>query len=144
MRSSPQPWGPTTWGLAFVLAFLIGVWLGLNGYAKPAVIASFVIGSLVQLPESQRQAVIGAFRDALRVTDLGFRKAALHMGLDPSDLRRALEGEQRFDVWRIEMLPDETVRCFYYFRAVRLGLPALVQSALKMGPAFQNSGEKSA
>lgn len=135
-RGSPHTWDPTPWVLGLVLAYLVGWWLAMHGCERYVVLLCLFVGGLVELSEQQRQGLVGDFRDALRQTDVGIRKAALHMGIDASDLEKMLRGLQRFDVWRIEMLPDETKRCFYFNRAQRLGLPTFVRQALKMAPAF--------
>lgn len=136
MSTRPTTWEPLSLGLLCVLAFAIGAWMAVHGYEQQLVVACFTVGGLVQLSESHRQSLVEDFRFALRDTDLGIRKAALHMSIDPSDLERMLGGLQRFDVWRIEMLPEETRRCFYFRRAQRLGLPTYIRHAVKMIPAF--------
>lgn len=136
MRSNPIRWDPSPWGLAYGLGVAAGCWLSLNGYAHTTVVACVVVAGFVQLSELHRQAFIEDFKAALRDTNLDQCEAAHAMKLDPSDLGKMLRGDQRFDVWRLEMLPDETRCCFYFRRSHRLGLPAFVRSAMKMAPAF--------
>lgn len=131
-----MPWAPMTWGLLTVFGFCCGVWLAQHGYAQPAVSLCFLTGGFVQLSEICRQAFVQDFNDALTDTHLHQRDAAHWMKLDPSDLGKMLRGDQRFDVWRIEMLPEETRRCFYFRRTKRLGLPEFIRTAVKMVPAF--------
>lgn len=127
---------PTTWVLLSVLAFLVGLWMAIHGYAKVGVVICFALGGIVQLTELQRQAFLADFDAALTDTGLSHRDAADRMKLDPSDLGKMLRGDLRFDIWRLEMLPDETRRCFYFRRAKRLGLPEFIRSAVKILPAF--------
>jgi uncharacterized membrane protein len=124
----------------FVVVVGVGLWLGTrfaaSGYGLHAICAASWCIGLVQISDERRREVAQALRDALKETNIGVRDAAAHMQLDPADFSRALTGERKLDIWRIEMLPVETRRCFYFFRAQRLGLPTFVQRALKIAPAF--------
>lgn len=137
MTRNPTLGAPMRWVFCVVLAYAVGLWLAINDYARLTVPICLFVGGFVQLSELCRQAFVADFVDALTDTHLSQRDAAKHMGLcDPSDLGKMLRGEQRFDAWRIEMLPDETKRCFYFRRADRLGLPEKIRRAVKIAPAF--------
>jgi hypothetical protein len=140
MRGSPDTWEPITWGVIALGALV--VLLQLPVWVSDAVMLMSVFG-LVQLNERQRDEVAEDFRNAvMHDTPLGLVNAARHMGINDSDLGKMLRGGQRFDIWRIEMLPEETQRCFYFRRAQRKGLPTFICRALKIVPAFQVDMER--
>lgn len=122
--------------LLVVLAFEVGIVLGFYGFQGAVVgFAALSLGA-VQLADQRQRQVNGAFRDALRITDIGLCDAAKWMGMDPADLTRALAADRKLDLWRIEMLPSETLSLFYALRAQALGLPSFIRRALDMAPVF--------
>ncbi len=122
--------------LLVVLGFTLGVWMALAGYVLHTIVAASWCIGLVQLADQRQRDVNDAFRDAIRITDIGLCDAAKWMGLDPADLTRALALDRKLDLWRIEMLPDETVSLFYVLRAQKLGLPTFIRRALDVAAIF--------
>lgn len=97
---------------------------------------TLIILGLVLLTDDQRRTAANRIREALRLADLGIRKAALHMELDPSDFERALSGERKLDLWRLEMLPDAFHQHFHLLGLRDRGLPDTAMAALKIAPAL--------
>jgi hypothetical protein len=140
---------PTTWTVSrgFYLAviplgFILGVWLSLLGYGIPVVVSAMFTLGLVQLSDDQRRVVSARIRQALLNSGIGIRQAARIMEMDPTDFERALSGERKLDVWRLEMLPREFQREYNVLALADSGLPERFAKFLQMAPALPFISEK--
>lgn len=96
------------------------------------VYASGLIGlfGLVVLSDEDRRAAANRIREALRLADIGLRKAALYMNLDHADLQRALSGERKLDFWRLQMLPRIFHQHLNILTLRDIGLPDYARAAV--------------
>lgn len=93
---------------------------------------------LVHLSEDQKRASGADIRLALRRADIPITKAARIMGMDASDLEKALNciPGRRLDWWRLEMLPDEFWQELWPLLAARKGLPQQAKTFVKALPVL--------
>lgn len=126
---------PTTWAVV-ALGLALGYLLALLGYAVPVAISTAVVLGVVQLTEEQRRAVSARIRQALLNCNIGIRQAARIMEMDPTDFERALSGERKLDVWRLEMLPREFQREYNVLALTDSGLPERFAKFLQIAPAL--------
>jgi hypothetical protein len=123
-----------------MLVFMVGLGLALGiqahryGHGRHVGLAALAILGAVQLTEAHRTQTAERIREALRRADIGIRKAALHMQMDPSDLERALKGIKPLDVWRLEMLPDTFWREWWPLVARDKGSPEIFSTWLQVLP----------
>jgi hypothetical protein len=131
--------------LAIALGLAVGLFASMHGCGRViGTVALFGLGA-VHLSEAQRRDAANRIREALRRADIGIRKAALHMELDPSDLERALKGERTLDLWRLEMLPDQFWREYWPLVARDKGAPEIFSTWLQVLPhLFALKEEKTA
>lgn len=123
---------PTT--LAVVCGALIGVCASVNGYGHIVAYTALIGLGAIQLTEDIMRREASMIREALRRADIGIRKAALHMEMDPSDLERALNGTRKLDWWRLAMLPDAFWQELWPLLAEARGVPSSFRTFLKVAP----------
>ncbi len=122
--------------LAVALGLAVGAWSAQHGLAGPVAALAFIALGVVQLSEQQRQHSAAMIREALRRADIGIRKAALYMDMDPSDFERALTGVRKLDWWRLEMLPRAFWVELWPLIAEDKGVPAIFRTFLRILPAL--------
>lgn len=131
--------------LLCVLAFVGGAYLAINGLFGETVLCSLLSLGLVQLTEDQRQQVGARVREALRRADISLKSAAAQMQMDPADLTRALDGERKLDLYRLEMLEPVFHQEWWPLVARDKGVPEVFGTWLKALPVlFATSDKRSA
>jgi hypothetical protein len=133
-RKHAVPNSPTLLVIVVLLGLAGGTLAHRYGHGRIVGLLSLAVLGVVQLTQEQRERGAQRIREALRRADLGIRKAALHMEVDPSDFERALKGEQKLDLWRLEMLPDAFWREYWPLLARDKGAPQIFSTWLTVLP----------
>jgi hypothetical protein len=149
MSHRPTSWtdfSPAFVAIVITLGLVLGMELGILGYGVPAMFITLAAAGLVQLTDDQRRRKAARIRQALLNSNIGIRQAARIMEMDPTEFERALSGERKLDVWRLEMLPIEFHRECNVLELADSGLPERLAKFLQMAPAlpFINSDQRSA
>lgn len=87
---------------------------------------------VVQLTDAHLRATAQRIREALTLCGLQQKEAAYLIGLDPSDFQKALDGQRKLDLWRLEMLPEDFQRHYSLLVLRDRGLPDYARTALKV------------
>jgi hypothetical protein len=122
--------------IVLTLGFVLGTVLALWGYGVPVAGFALTLTGLVQLSEDERRRSADRIREALRLADIGIRQAARIMEMDPADFERALTGERKLDLWRLEMLPASYWQEFWPLLARDKGNPASFRTFAQILPVF--------
>lgn len=138
MRARPTKLGESNrvFVLLSILGFLVGAYCALEGRHTELLLISISGLGLVQLEESKRRGVGDRVRDALNRAHIPLKEAAAIMKMDQGDLTRALNGEMKLDLYRLEMLPDEFHQEWWPLQAHAKGVPELFKTWLKVLPVL--------
>jgi hypothetical protein len=143
MRARPSQLEPNRLVvLLSILGFVFGVWLSLNGLHTELVLTSAFGLGLVQLAEDDRRKVGARIREALRRADISLKEAAALMHMDQGDLTRALCGDMKLDLYRLEMLPLKFHQEWWPLQARDKGLPEQFHTWLKTLPVLFGSEQE--
>lgn len=91
-----------------ILAAIFGTPFSLGG--------AFMLGQLV--------------RDALRMSDISIKQAAILMDLDHSQLVRQLDGVENLSLRRMQWLPKKFFSWFFFLGLLMVGMPKAVRRAV--------------
>jgi hypothetical protein len=127
------------------LGLSVGLYATSRGLGGETVLCSLFCLGLVQLTDNERRQVGARVREALRRADISLKDAAAQMRMDPADLTRALDGERKLDLYRLEMLEGKFHTEWWPLLARDKGLPEMFHTWLKSLPVlFAAKEEKSA
>lgn len=132
---SGRPQSVAFWLAALALGLCLGILAGVCGYGVPVALATVTILAAVQLDDARRRSMERAawrIQEALRRADISILKAALYMEMDRADLHKALAGERKLDIARLELLPDRFHQEHWPLIAEDHGVPALFNTFLKL------------
>lgn len=130
--------------LVVLLGVAVGALLTRYGFFGETVLSALFSLGLVQLTDDQRQRAAGRIREALRRADITLGAAAADMRMDQAELTRALAGERKLDLYRLEMLPDVFWREYWPLLARDKGLPDIFHTWMKALPMVLGGQERSA
>jgi hypothetical protein len=87
---------------------------------------------------------LGTLKMAIRTEADSQKAVAIDAGIDPSNLTRKLNGEERLSLHDLDKLPEEVQRAWHLEELARMGLPQRAKRWLVIARAVEGSQKRTA